>query len=384
MFKLRTMRFLVATGPGRTGGPEALHQLVHTLTNLGAEASIIYLNEVNGVLVLSDCAQNQYPEYVQIKITSQMLIDEDSILVLPEVWVNHALDFAKDCKVLVWWLSVDNGLFSLGKIAFYLDLFRSHPHIFHAYQSTYAKEFLSSLGLNQIQLPLSDFISGGKDLPRVKMSSQQPRPLQICFNPVKGAWLAQLFQDKHPNATYTPIQHMDRNQIKQVFIESDFYVDFGHFPGKDRLPREAVKSGTRVFLRDCGDGFHSCDWLLPSHCYFSAEDCSSGALWKSLHYELSNGTSEMWRPAQAKVVEEEKLFKQECQNLINVFASQDQSKSIDILIDQINSTHRYPDRLTKAEQALHNIRTSSSWKYTSLIRNAISRLKGAGYSAAND
>ncbi len=111
MFKLRTMRFLVATGPGRTGGPEALHQLVHTLTNLGAEASIIYLNEVNGVLVLSDCAQNQYPEYVQIKITSQMLIDEDSILVLPEVWVNHALDFAKDCKVLVWWLSVDNGLF---------------------------------------------------------------------------------------------------------------------------------------------------------------------------------------------------------------------------------------------------------------------------------
>lgn len=377
------MRFLVATGPGRTGGPEALHQLVHTLTSLGAEASIIYLNEFNGVLVLSDCAQNQYPEYAGIKITSQLLIDGDTILVLPEVWVNHALDFAKNCKVLVWWLSVDNGLLSLGKIAFYLDLFRSHPRIFHAYQSAYAKEFLNSLGLSQIQLPLSDFVGGDKELARMKLNGQQLRPIQICFNPLKGAWLAQLFQGNHPNATYIPISQMDRNQIKQVFMDSDFYVDFGHLPGKDRLPREAIKSGTRVFLRDCGDGFHSSDWLLPNHCYFSAEDCSSGALWKSLQYERMNGAQEMWRPAQAKIAEEEKLFKNECQNLINVFASQGQSKSIDFLIDQINATHRYPDRLTKAEQALHDLRSSSSWKYTSWIRGAVSWLRGAGPSSAN-
>ncbi len=378
------MHFLVVTGPGRTGGPEALHQLVHTLTSLGAEASVIYLNECNGTLIVSDCTQNQYPEYTGIQIKSQLSINGNTIVILPEVWASFALDFAKDCKVLVWWLSVDNGLLSLGKIAFYLDLFRSHPHIFHAYQSTYAKNFLSSLGLSQIQLPLSDFINGDKELPRIKLSGQPLKPLQICFNPVKGAWLAQLFQDNHPDATFIPIKQMDRNQIKKVFIESDFYVDFGHLPGKDRLPREAIKSGTRVFLRDCGDGFHSCDWLLPSHCYFSAEDCSSGALWKSLHYELSNGTSEMWRPAQAKVAGEEKLFKHECQNLLDFFESQTHSSSINFLIDQINATHRYPDRLTKAEQALHNIRTSSSWKYTSLIRNAISRLKGAGYSAAND
>ena len=43
------MRFLVATGPGRTGGPEALHPLVHTLTSLGAEALILEMTSMHAI-----------------------------------------------------------------------------------------------------------------------------------------------------------------------------------------------------------------------------------------------------------------------------------------------------------------------------------------------
>jgi hypothetical protein len=64
----------------------------------------------------------------------------------------------------------------------------------------------------------------------------------------------------------------------------------------------------------------------------------------------------MRRPAQAKIAGKDKLCKNECLNLINIFASQVQSKNLKSLIDQINATHRYPDKLKKAKQTLHGIR----------------------------
>jgi hypothetical protein len=167
------VKFLIAAITVRSGGPEALHQLAHTLTKLGIDSSIIYLFEANGKLIASKSNENQYPEYDQIRVVTQPSIDDNTVLILPEIWANHALTFADSCNVLVWWLSVDNGLLSLGKIAHTLDKYRSHPQIIHAYQSSYAREFLNSLGLNQNNLPLSDFTKGVTKASSIKTKKQQ-------------------------------------------------------------------------------------------------------------------------------------------------------------------------------------------------------------------
>jgi hypothetical protein len=325
--------------------------------------------------MLAQCNQNQYPEYDKVVVNDAFSISEDVVLVVPEVWSSLALEYAKYCNVLVWWLSVDNGLLSLGSIAFYLDLYRSHPRIFNAYQSSYARDFLESLGLNGYNLCLSDFIHGSPNLTPPRLAEEAPSTLKICFNPSKGAWLAEAFESMYPNVDMIPIRGMGPDRMKQVFREAHFYIDFGHLPGKDRLPREALKAGTRVYLRCCGDGARNSDWLLPSHCYFSSEDCVSGALWDSLQTEINHGNQNSWLPAQTKIAGEREQFKKECENLAIFFTNFCQSGDQQLLAACIDQTHRYPDRLSRAEKELDAVVNSTSWKSTAFLRAVIARVR---------
>jgi len=370
------MRFLIACGPGRTGGPEALHQLAHTLVLQGFVTSVVYVQEVSGALVWARCNQNQYPEYDKIIVASDLLLSDDVVLVLPEVWAALALEYASHCKVLVWWLSVDNGLPSIGEIAFYFDAFRSHPRIFHAYQSAYARNFIESLGLNRGGFSLSDFIHGSSMLVPVRVAEQSVSSIQICFNASKGAWLAEAFGSQHPSVEMIPIRGMGPDRIQEVLRTSHFYIEFGHLPGKDRLPREALQAGTRVYLRCCGDGAQRSDWLLPPHCYFNSEDCVSGSLWASLLNEIRHGNQAAWLPAQAKIAGERKVFEKECENLATFFQNFRLSDPQELLAARLDQLHRYPGRRIKAEKELDAIVNSTSWKSTAFLRAIIARIQG--------
>lgn len=376
------MKFVVYSAPGRTGGIEALHQLCDMLNSEGAQASIKYVEEKAGQLLPVETSECFYKDrYPRLCICNDSAPDPDSIAVIPEVWALHALPMAAASNVLIWWLSVDNGLLALGQLRMRIDHLRSHPKIYHAYQSEYAKHFLGALGFRSVDLPLSDYINIPVDA-EVKSYTYQPaEKLQVCYNPLKGSWLAHAFVTEHPEISATPLINMTSEEIARTLRDSHAYIDFGFLPGKDRFPREAVKQGTPVFLRRSGDGSYPIDWEFPEAFYFSTHQCFDGNfLQRLLSLRKGDPASSSpdlmsWEPARQKVDHEKAVFQKEVKDLIGKLSDlQDPSNANKEIAHLLDNAHFYVDELSRVTKELFAIQNSTSWRLTAPIRKAVGSL----------
>ena len=142
-------------GGVRTGGPEALHQLVHELRRFGADAHISYFPFEKTFEVLDD--------YLEYDVSPAALADQDgSLVILPET-LTALSETLRSATAAIWWLSVDNfygpvnttsaASGTLRQWAFKAGLRRSPPHqasfsklkrALHFAQSMYAMDFLRS------------------------------------------------------------------------------------------------------------------------------------------------------------------------------------------------------------------------------------------------
>lgn len=84
-------------------------------------------------------------------------------------------------------------------------------------------------------LPLSDYIH-----PDLFTTSRVPKEDIILYNPKKGKQYVEKLMLLLPDCQFIPLQGFTREQLNEVFDRAKLYVDFGPFPGKDRIPREAV------------------------------------------------------------------------------------------------------------------------------------------------
>ncbi len=55
-----------------------------------------------------------------------------------------------------------------------------------------------------------------------------------------------------PGWTFVPLENMSKQEVRALMQQSRYYIDFGHHPGKDRLPREAAASGCVVLTLRAG------------------------------------------------------------------------------------------------------------------------------------
>jgi hypothetical protein len=263
-----------------TGGPEAVHQAAQMLDQQGLPADIAYYGAGGGLridgsrLEVTPPAENpcltEFAHY-EPAVCRQVLLRRHHLVVLPEVLAVQAASFP-GASVAVWWLSVDNGLLGVGepsRRALFAD--RSVRH-FH--QSAYAEDFLRGVGV-PASYPLGDFTD-----PRftaVPSTAPNPEPA-VAYNPAKGADLADAFFAGSPGLRPAPIQGMSKSQIVDLLRSTMVYVDFGHLPGKDRLPREGAASGAVVFVRRLGAGRFVGDFPVPDFFRFDEADVHSGEL----------------------------------------------------------------------------------------------------------
>ena len=68
------------------------------------------------------------------------------------------------------------------------------------------------------------------------------------------------------------IQDMDAEQVREALASSRIYIDFGHQPGKDRVPREAACMDCIVFLHEQGSACFFEDHPLHSDYIFTSAD----------------------------------------------------------------------------------------------------------------
>ena len=278
--------YILAPANSSSGGQEALHQLGYYLNKQGFTAQMayyLYNNTVTSPVV------PKYEKYaVPYCFYNEIIDTKENLLICPEIATIFLHDF-KEMKKAIWWLSVH--FYTVGfrhSSIFYTvkDVLRGRikeairkrqerkkifnfndPTIIHFTGSQYAYEYVKSRGANPSFLiePLGlDFINKVVTHFNNSLLSIKEKKANILYNPVKKSRTMKLLMKKYPNFNYVALKDMTADQLIQTMKESMLYVDFGKFPGPERLPKEAVICGCCVITGTRGAAAFYEDVRIPS------------------------------------------------------------------------------------------------------------------------
>jgi len=258
----------------RSGGPEALHQLCEAVQAAGVEARLVPLDWRPGGQDVSE-----YDAY-GCQVAASVPDEPDVAVVVPDVALSYTARY-RTARPVVWWLSIDfSELYgprmarerhevSWGGTAVrtFRTLSPRHPerrntklhallaHASHCAQSEYARRYLADHeGLDPSLL--TDYVHlDERHQHRDDGTDQHVRlPRSVAYNPAKGERYLKALRALTPDVTWRPISGLDRQQVGEVLSTSEAYIDLGHHPGKDRIPREAALAGCVVLVGDRGSG----------------------------------------------------------------------------------------------------------------------------------
>jgi len=276
-----------------TGGPEALHQLCVAINKAGGDALIVYYDNASKIQVSDTLVESnpilpasfvtRYSEYYAPH-AQVVNLTANTLLIFPETLAMFAFS-VRGPKRAIWWLSVDNGcnlepLFSYKQ---FCDAYFNDEALIHFYQSDYARGFLMANGAKNIY-PLFDYINRSF----LRYEPTPGRRSCISFFPTKGASLANSFFESAKDLPSIPIRNMTAEEVLTALRHTTVYIDFGHHPGKDRVPREAAASGNIVFIHSKGAGCHYLDYPLDQFFVFTLLDIQTGELAQKVRSCLAN------------------------------------------------------------------------------------------------
>lgn len=261
-----------------SGGPDALHQLVYYLNQLGLDAEIVYYafskKHTYGI-------PDSYGKYVSTFLRESEFVDDpDNAVILPESAADK-LKLIKQSKVYLWWLSVDyncNRSSFLWKIFYFATLparvvknfdyyrrrfgeaivktlqkreytFSSEPaNVNHLCASYYAQDFVSKRSRKSTVLciePISKFFLEQYSFAKPNLEGTF-RTDEVLYNPRKSGAFVEKLKELAPDLKFVPLAGMTQEQLVKKYSSAKLYVDFGPFPGAERMPKEAVLFGCAV------------------------------------------------------------------------------------------------------------------------------------------
>lgn len=247
-----------------TGGPDALHQFVFYCNSNNIDSSIIYCDINNKNKPIPTPYMNYVDKY---GLMSDIIDNDENAIVVPET-LTHLLKKFNNIKKYVWWLSVQNDtnavfknklktvfkkIFNLNnikkvfKIRTLINYVKHKPYKFdsddviHLCASYYAFDYVSNKTSNCHLLiePISKyFLENSYDLKEKK---------NVClYNPKKNINFTKKIIKKASNINFIPLIGYSQKELIDLYASSKVYIDFGFFPGAERIPKEAVKCGCCV------------------------------------------------------------------------------------------------------------------------------------------
>jgi hypothetical protein len=281
----------------KTGGPEALHQLGYHIARHGGMARMVYYDvpfSTEGDVFR--CGDGPFPlvEYFaqyQPQVLRESSVGPNTLLVFPEPLSKSAATFGGNrCQRALWWLSVDNAIQANPGLLNeeYRQAFFADRSLLHLYQSEYARTVLMNHKAQQL-LPLYDYTDPQFVDRSSSMSDEIPvgdRNNNVCYFPNKGRELAERFiahsASLRNKTEFVAIRNMTKAQVRDALFQARVYIDFGHHPGKDRVPREAAIAGAVVLLHATGAATYYGDHPLLPEYHFTRDDILSGRLHQRL------------------------------------------------------------------------------------------------------
>jgi hypothetical protein len=272
---------VVCPGDVLTAGPEALHQLVAELNALGQPAAVVYHPFDRRFETPAPYRKHGAP-------VARYAEAAGTLIVFPEVLSIHALR-VRAGEAAVWWMSVNNftGERYLrpwrDRLRYWKYVLRgkrpwggvpAFGHLRNFAQSDYARAFLAGHGV--ASEPLSDPIPFYTEpaylaaLPARRAAAQ--RRDTILYNPLKGGPVTARLIAACPQWQFKPLRGLDREQLAGALLGAKLYIDFGHHPGKDRLPREAALHGCCVVTARQGSAANAVDVPIPDRWKLDVND----------------------------------------------------------------------------------------------------------------
>ncbi|MCQ2091291.1 MAG: hypothetical protein MJY85_01290 [Fibrobacter sp.] len=293
--------FVFCPNDSITGGPDALHQMVFYLNKSGLNAEIVYF-------AFSSKHHYSVPEpykiYVSSFLTENLVVDSsDAIVILPESAVTK-LKLFKNAKVFIWWLSVDNNInrssffwklyyFATlpARVVVNWDYYRnrfseaivktiqaktySFEHEFtnvdHICASHYAYDFVSRKSSKKVSLciePISKHFLEKYYKDKTSLSLSKRSDI-ILYNPKKCEAFVQQLAAFASDLTFEPLIGLSQEQLIEKYKKAKLYVDFGPFPGAERIPKEAVLFGCSIITGRRGASNFYGDVPIPDEYKFA-------------------------------------------------------------------------------------------------------------------
>lgn len=237
-----------------TGGTEGIHNLVHTLNRVGADAKILYTD------AKGDPQPKEFAKY-ECDYVTELPKGFDGLVIFPEVWGNQVTDpkYAK-MDVAINWQGVDvyawHNKYEKNK-------FLKRADTIHIANSEYAMEHLKGLGLSPIKI--SDCLNDDFFEP---FEDNTERGNVILYNPVsiKMTHFQEVVMNRCINEhgiRFKMLEGYTRRELMDIFRHSKLYIDFGVFSGRERLPREAVTQGCCILTSTTGTAGYYADNSIP-------------------------------------------------------------------------------------------------------------------------
>jgi hypothetical protein len=249
-----------------TGGPEALHQLTAHMNTLGLPAYMCYLPFSE-----SATAPAAYALYKTQSAPYEDVLG--NLIIFPEVYPMLALK-VKQAQAALWWLSLDNFLerrhiWGLHDKVRYLKRViqgrrpwggaNSLKQILHFSQTEHSSSYLRSCGIEPILL----IDSINEDFLTDRFLNQiDHKQNTIMYNPTKGWKVTERLIKAYPKWHFEPVKELNREQLSEKLYKAKLYIDFGHHPGRDRLPREAAMHGCCLITGKLGSAGNTVDLLI--------------------------------------------------------------------------------------------------------------------------
>lgn len=295
--------YFVAPEGDSTGGVETLHQAVSCINDAGGDAYVVYCKNIwdHEYLIKEPVEiQEKFKQY-NIKVAQHIDDSKENLLIVPEIFTKFCYQFKKIQKA-IWWLSwnfyedrsfqiralhfmrkrgLPDFLASMGVVWYTLtkgwqfDFGLDKNKYRHFYNCEYIHQLLISKGIREENtmylcgMIRDDYLEAEIDLTKKENI--------IIYNPAKDKrkFAEKVFfannLDKR-GYKIIPIEKMNPVQIKEMMGKSKVYLDFGFFPGPERMPREAVVMGCNLITSNIGAAANDIDVPIPTKYKFAPTD----------------------------------------------------------------------------------------------------------------
>lgn len=302
-----------------TGGTELLQQLCFCLNNNRIPAKMLYYGEYYNSPVALKFNEYNNP-YI---LREEFNCVKGDILIVPETSIGLVYKESKVLKKYIWWLSVDNySMFNPQNAKMKVRAFMDRMvfnRCLHLVQSEYARLYLE----NDLKIKkqrtyyLSDYLNQ-EYIDRSINALDNARENNILYNPRKGFEFTKKIIKAIPEYNWIPLQGYSNQELHKLFSTSKVYIDFGHHPGKDRIPREAAICGCCIITGRKGAAYNDIDVPILNEFKFLDSESSIEDIHKKIIECMNNYNEEAKKFAEyiSIIKSEKERFEKD---VINVF-----------------------------------------------------------------